>query len=141
MPQPMELREVTDENGNSRTGFICYSLGNFLSCQNDQYTDISAIVNISLTKDTDTGETWIEDVTYRPIFMADLYDYDINDYGWHYRMVDLHAAIDSYDNGTPWDFITEEVYSDMVAGLEALHEFYGAELDFANAGASASVDG
>lgn len=141
VPQPMELREVTDENGNSRTGFICYSLGNFLSCQNDQYTDISAIVNISLTKDTDTGETWIEDVTYRPIFMADLYDYDINDYGWHYRMVDLHAAIDSYDNGTPWDFITEDVYSDMVAGLEALHEFYGAELDFANAGASASVDG
>ena len=134
VPQPMELREIVDEDGNRRTGFICYSLGNFLSCQNDEYTDISSIVNISLTKDTDTGEAWIEDVSYRPIFMADLYDYDINDYGWHYRMVDLHAALDSYENGTPWEFITDEVYYDMAAGLEALHEFYGAELDYAYEG-------
>lgn len=72
-----------------------------LSCQNDEYTDISALVNIQLTKDTDTGEVWISDVSYKPIYMADLYDYGINDYGWHYRMVDLHAAINSYESGTP----------------------------------------
>ena len=100
--------------------------------ENDAYTDISSILNIQLMKDTDTGEAWIEDVSYRPIFMADLYDYDINDYGWHYRMVDLHAALDSYESGEPWNFITNEVYADMAAGLDALYEFYGApELDFA----------
>ena len=132
VPQPMELREVIDSSGERRTGFICYSLGNFLSCQNDAYTDISSILNIQLMKDTDTGEAWIEDVSYRPIFMADLYDYDINDYGWHYRMVDLHSALDSYESGEPWNFITNDVYADMAAGLDALYEFYGApELDFA----------
>ena len=140
VPQAMELREVTDSDGNRRTGFICYSLGNFLSCQNDAYTDISSILNIELMKDTDTGEAWIENVSYRPIFMADLYDYDINDYGWHYRMVDLHAALDSYESGEPWNFITDEVYSDMAAGLEALYEFYGApELDYAYEGEEAAA--
>ena len=49
-------------------------------------------------------------------------------------MVDLHAALDSYENGTPWEFITDDVYYDMAAGLEALHEFYGAELDYAYEG-------
>lgn len=135
VPQRMELREITDEDGTKHTGYICYSLGNLLSCQNDAYTNISSILNISLVKDTDTGEAWIEDVTYRPIFMADLYDYDINDYGWHYRMVDLHAAIDSYTSVEPWAFMTDEIYNDMVAGLDALHEFYGTEeLDVAYAG-------
>ena len=62
-------------------------------------------------------------------------NYDINDYGWHYRMVDLHAALDSYESGEPWNFITNEVYADMAAGLDALYEFYGApELDFAYEG-------
>lgn len=131
VPQRMELRTVKDAEGNERTGFICYSLGNMLSCQNDEYTDISALVNIQLTKDTDTGEVWISNVSYKPIYMADLYDYGINDYGWHYRMVDLHAAINSYESGTPWEFITDEVFRDMADALEAVHEFFGAELDSA----------
>lgn len=129
VPQPMELREVTDIDGNKKTGFICYSLGNMLSCQNDDYTDISAIIDIELTKDTDTGETWISSAGYKPIYMADLYDYNINDYGWHYRMVDLHAAINSYDSGEPWQFITDGVYLDMCAALDDIHRLYGEELD------------
>ena len=140
VPQRMELRTVKDAEGNERTGFICYSLGNMLSCQNDEYTDISALVNIQLTKDTDTGEVWTSDVSYKPIYMADLYDYGINDYGWHYRMVDLHAAINSYESGTPWEFITDEVYRDMADALEAVHEFFGAELDSAVKDAAAATE-
>lgn len=140
VPQRMELRTVKDAEGNERTGFICYSLGNMLSCQNDEYTDISALVNIQLTKDTDTGEVWISDVSYKPIYMADLYDYGINDYGWHYRMVDLHAAINSYESGTPWEFIIDEVYRDMADALEAVHEFFGAELDSAVKDAAAATE-
>lgn len=140
VPQRMELRTVKDAEGNERTGFICYSLGNMLSCQNDEYTDISALVNIQLTKDTDTSEVWISDVSYKPIYMADLYDYGINDYGWHYRMVDLHAAINSYESGTPWEFIIDEVYRDMADALEAVHEFFGAELDSAVKDAAAATE-
>ena len=106
----------------------------------NQYTDISALVNIQLTKDTDTGEVWISDVSYKPIYMADLYDYGINDYGWHYRMVDLHAAINSYESGSPWDFITDEVYRDMKDALDAVHEFFGADLDSAVKDAGDTAD-
>ena len=63
--------------------------------------------------------------------MADLYDYGINDDGGHYRMVYLNAAINSYESGSPWEFITDEVYKDMSAALDAVHEFFGAELDSA----------
>lgn len=129
VPQPMEMRTVVLEDGSERSGFVCYSLGNLISCQNDEYTDISAVLNLELTLNNDTGEASVTGVSYRPIYMADLYDYGINDYGWHYRVVDLHAAIDAWDSGSPWDFMTEEIYSDMVSALTAAHEFYGAGFD------------
>ncbi|MEG2007253.1 MAG: CapA family protein [Oscillospiraceae bacterium] len=129
VPQHMETREVTDINGNVKTGYLCYSLGNLLSCQNDAYTDISAIVNIELSKGKETGKTWISSVSYDPICMVDLYDYNINDYGWHYRLASLHGAIDAYDAGKPWDFMTEEIYTGMQSSLEKLHEYFGSELD------------
>lgn len=129
VPQPMEYRTVTDIYGQEKTGFICYCLGNLISCQNDDYTDISAILNITLAKDTDTGETWISGVSYDPIYMVDLYDFGIDSLGWHYRLVDLHAAIDASDAGTPLDFVTDAIYSDMVLSLEETHEFFGAKFD------------
>ena len=129
VPQPMETRTVALEDGGERTGFVCYSLGNLLSCQNDEYTDISAILNIELSRDDESGETEVSGVSYRPIYMADLYDYGINDFEWHYRVVDLHNAIDAWESGEPWDFMTEDVYTDMVIALDAAHELFGAAYD------------
>jgi len=134
VPQPMESREVTDIDGNVKTGYICYSLGNLISCQNDEYTNMSAIMNITLTKGVDSGEAWVESVSYEPIYMVDLYEYGIDDYGWHYRLADLHAAIDAYDSGEPWAFMTGEIYVDMVSALENLHDFFGETLDNQNVG-------
>ena len=129
VPQPMEMRTVRLDDGTERTAFVCYSLGNLLSCQNDDYTDISAILNIEITRNDDTGETAVSGVSYRPIYMADLYDYGINDYDWHYRVVDLHNAIAAWESGDDWGFMTEEIYTDMVIALEAAHEFFGGEFD------------
>ena len=66
VPQPMETRTVALEDGGERTGFVCYSLGNLLSCQNDEYTDISAILNIELSRNDESGETEVSGVSYRP---------------------------------------------------------------------------
>ncbi len=129
VPQPMEMRTVRLDDGSEESGFVCYSLGNMLSCQNDIYTDISAVLSLELSLDNDTGEASVTGVSYRPIYMADLYDYGINDYGWHYRMVDLHAAIASWESGSPWDFLTEDIYRDMVTALASAHELYGEEFD------------
>lgn len=136
VPQPMETREVTDEDGSTRTCYLAYSLGNLLSCQNDANTNVSAVVNIRLEKGVESGETHIASVSYVPFYMCDLYDYGIDDFGWHYRLVDLNAAISAYDAGTPWDFMTEDIYNDMVRALADLHGFFGETLD---AGAAAQA--
>ena len=129
VPQPMEMRTVQLDDGTERSAFVCYSLGNLLSCQNDQYTDISAILNLEISKDNSTGETSVTGISYRPIYMADLYDYGINDYDWHYRVVDLHNAIAAWESGSDWGFMTEDIYNAMVTALDAAHELFGAEYD------------
>ena len=55
VPQPMEMRTVTLEDGTERTAFVCYSLGNLISCQNDEYTDISAVLSLELSRDDASG--------------------------------------------------------------------------------------
>ncbi len=129
VPQPMEMRTVQRADGTERSGFVCYSLGNLISCQNDEYTDISAILSLTVTRDNDTGVTRVTDVSYRPIYMADLYDYGINDYDWHYRVVDLHAAIDAWESGSDWEWITQEIYDAMVTALDNANTLFGAEYD------------
>lgn len=71
VPQPMELRTVTDENGGTKQGFVCFSLGNFISAQNDRYTDTTAVLNLMLEKDPETGEATVSGYTYAPMLMLD----------------------------------------------------------------------
>ncbi len=71
VPQPMGLRTVTDENGEEKQGFVCFSLGNFISAQNDPYTDTTAVLNLTLTKDMETGETTVSGYGYAPMLMLD----------------------------------------------------------------------
>jgi poly-gamma-glutamate capsule biosynthesis protein CapA/YwtB (metallophosphatase superfamily) len=71
VPQPMEMRTVTGADGESRTGFVCYSLGNFISSQNDSLTDTTAVLTLELTRNNVTGECAVTDYTYEPMLMLD----------------------------------------------------------------------
>lgn len=129
VPQPMEMREVIDNEGNEKTGYICYSLGNFISCQNDRYTNLTAIVNIDIEKNQTTGETRIKRVAYAPMFMVDLEDYGIYDAGWRYRLWDLHAAINNYESGDDMGVVNNSLYQALLNGLEDVHSVLGEEMD------------
>jgi len=53
--QPMEVRNITDSDGNTRTGVVFYSLGNFLSSQqyqsdNGYPRDIGLLADITMIK-------------------------------------------------------------------------------------------
>ena len=48
--EPMEKRTVTLADGTKKDGFVIYSLGNFMSGQNANYTRQSVILDIQLTK-------------------------------------------------------------------------------------------
>jgi len=131
VPEPMELREFEDKNGEKKTGFIVYSLGNFISCQNDARTNLTAVVNLELTKDPDSGECWVSGAGYTPMFMVDLEDYGINstEAGWHYRLWDLHKAIDGYAAGDNRGVINSALLDAMNTGLDEIHSILGREFD------------
>lgn len=68
--QPMELRTIT-RDGEEKQGFLCYSLGNFISAQNDPLTDTTVVLTLELTKDSVTGKTEVTDCVWRPMLMLD----------------------------------------------------------------------
>lgn len=70
VPQPIEQRTVTGWDGTERTGFVCYSLGNFISSQVDPLTDTTAVLTVELTKDNAAGEASVTGWDYVPMLMV-----------------------------------------------------------------------
>lgn len=71
---PMETRSVTTTDGREKTCFVAYSLGNFYSSM-DSSTATNCrdgvILNLSFTKNGETGETALSGVSYTPTYFAD----------------------------------------------------------------------
>ena len=63
--QPMEYQRITEEDGTTRTGFIMYSMGNFISSQVTKPRDAGTILNLTICKDPDKGNS-IEKVSVIP---------------------------------------------------------------------------
>lgn len=128
VPEPMELRTVTDEAGNERTGFLCYCLGNLLSCQTRRYTDLTCMVQLELTKDPATGETEISSCEYIPMIMLNIGDFGISRQtaGWGRRLWDIRAAIADYESGDDrGGIITPYMYSTLQTALEDCESIFG----------------
>ena len=70
VPQPIQLRTVETGDGETRTGFVCYSLGNFISSQIDPLTDITAVLTVELERDNVTGESSVTGWEYVPMRMV-----------------------------------------------------------------------
>ena len=66
--QPMELRTL-ERDGAERQGFVCYSLGNFISSQVYDLTDTTVILELELTRDNETGVAQVTNYTYTPMLM------------------------------------------------------------------------
>lgn len=116
VPQPMELRELSD----GRTGFLCYCLGNFISNQHDPYTNLTAAVNLELTKDGETGEVTISACEYIPMYMLHP---DASNEG-RYRLLDIKRTMQDYENGDT-SIIGETGYQNLKQGLSDLRTIFG----------------
>ncbi len=64
--QPMEMRTLTDENGNQKTGFIIYSLGNFISSQTTPPRNAGVILNMDFEKTDDVAK--IKKISVVPVW-------------------------------------------------------------------------
>lgn len=138
VPQPLELRSVPDGQGGQRNVFINYCMGNFLSSMNDENTKLTGIAQVEIKKNLTTGEATVEAASYVPYYMADLGDFGAYSTEWRYRLLDLHEAIDGYEekllNGEDTAPINDEMYRDMLLSLESIHNIFGKEYDSYDSG-------
>lgn len=91
--QPMEFREVELEDGEKRTGFVIYSLGNFMSGQTKTGTRTSIILNLNIIKKGEDSSVSIDSVSYTPIYTYT----ESNSTG--YKILDIGRSIEEYENG------------------------------------------
>lgn len=129
VPQPIMTRTVTLSDGTEKTGYVCYSLGNFVSNQspatvNVNYTDTTAILNLEITKDFEAGTTVVTDVDYVPLLVLNRGS-GVQD---QYYIMDVHAGMDQYEAGDK-SIVTDNVYSKLKYALEGCHNILGAAYD------------
>ena len=115
-----------DETGAERTGFVCYSLGNFISSQTKERTETTAVLRLELHKDLLTGETTVSGVDYVPFYMLNRG----NDapQGEQFYLLDTHAAMAEHEAGES-GLVTDGVYAALEKSLAHAHDILGAEGD------------
>ena len=118
--QPMELRQLED----GRTGFICYSLGNFISAQRDEYTDTTVVLNLELTKDPGTGETSVTGVSYVPCLMLNRG----SGASPRFLLLDAWRAMEEYESGQS-EYVTSSVYQRLQKAVADCHDILGEAWD------------
>jgi poly-gamma-glutamate capsule biosynthesis protein CapA/YwtB (metallophosphatase superfamily) len=88
---PMLEEGVTTADGEKKTCFTAYSLGNFFSGKEQAHTAESCVLNVEFTKDGETGETTISNVSYVPVYLAD----SGKDAKPEFEVLPIRSAIDS----------------------------------------------
>lgn len=116
--QPSQTRTAVGADGVERTGFVCYSLGNFFADQSRQYTDLTVVLTLELTRDNATGDASVTDWSYVPLVMVDWGRGTAHD--TRYELVDAYAALD--EGGSGIEARLEQAISDI-------HDILGAEHD------------
>lgn len=123
--QPMETRTLTDRDGTTHTGFVCWSLGNFISSQNDEYTDTTVVLNLELTKNPNTGVTDVTKVGYVPLYMLDR-EQEVD--GERFTLLDAHRGIEEYASGDS-SYIPASTEKKLQKCVSDCHKILGAEYD------------
>lgn len=123
--QPMETRTLIKPDGSERTGFVCWSLGNFISSQNDPYTDTTVVLNLELTKNPNTGVTQVTGVSYVPLYMLDR-EQEVG--GERYTLLDAHRGIADYAAGGD-GYITAATEQKLQKSVADCREILGAAYD------------
>ena len=123
VPQPMEWRTVTCADGSTKTAFVSYSLGNFISSQRDRYTDTTAAVRLTLEKDPFTGETNVTEVFYQPFYRLRR-ESSAEEV---FAVLDVHKELAAYEAGT--GIVTSEQAQKLYRCIDDCRLIFGEEWD------------
>ena len=122
--QPYEFLSVTGWDGEPRTSFVCYSLGNFLSNQQELETRTTALLELELTKDPAAGDTRVTAVGYEPYYMLHR---NSQPAGQQRYLVNIHRALADQEAGGL--ALTASENQELQSALEHCHSILGAEGD------------
>lgn len=111
---PMKQVSVTTVDGEEKTCFVAYSLGNFLSSPDSQKYDYameSLILNLQITKNGKTGEAAVTGISYTPLYILKT---ETAADGTQYQIVPIRSAIQN-------ELFPEmtETFTDAIAHLRA----------------------
>ena len=123
VPEPMEMKEVTLDDGTTRKGFVIYSMGNFFSAQTQNYTRDTLILNVEVRKDGETGKISIDKATYTPVYVYD----NGTSAKDRYELLDIEKIISDYEAGN--SNYSTSMYNLMRSELNKITEIVGPEID------------
>ena len=107
---PMETHEVKTVDGEEKTCFVAYSLGNFISgMEKGEHKEESVILNLEFFKDGNTGEAVISDISYVPLYILDR---GTDATGTRFEVLPIRDAIASST--------CEEYETEMTAAIDVL---------------------
>ncbi len=121
--QPMEYRTVTDIDGNQKTGFVCYSLGNLISNMSASNTYYTAILNLEITRVD--GVTSITGVSYEPMYLINPGNSGLSTLA----LLDIPAVLADYESGTENPYVTESMYTTLQNAMTSIANILGEDWD------------
>lgn len=121
--EPMEKKTINLEDGSTKDVFVIYALGNFTADQRDEITRDSAILNLTITKNS-VGKISIDKVDYVPIYMYK----NTNTSTHKFKILDIEKTIKEYEDGKNTS-ITSNVYSNLQTQLEKIKSILGSEIN------------
>ncbi len=96
--EPMEIREIRNDDGTTRTGYVIYSLGNFISSQryeNGVMKDIGLIMDMDFEKQN--GETRLTGWRFAPTYVY-----------WTDDVIGVVPVVEAYENRDAYSFLSEK---------------------------------
>ena len=98
---------------------VAYSLGDFFGDGTRGGSNYSIILDLEITKDTDSGTTKVTDFDYTPIYTLQINENE-GDYKYT-RVVRIQEAMDAYNNNYV-DKITKSAYESMEYAMKRIQE-------------------
>lgn len=118
--ESMEIRQITNEDGSTRTGYVIYSMGNFISSQiyeSGVMKDIGVILDMDFEKTG--GHTYITGWRFAPVYVY-----------WTDDVIGLVPVVEAYENRDQYSFLTEkdwgrieDSYSKTIATLNSISDW------------------
>lgn len=116
---PSSLQKMeTRVNKDGKDVLVIYSMGNFISSENSQNSNLGMILNIELVKLADDNNVYLNKVTYVPTYIEENSEYE-------YKILDIKEEIANFEKGI--SRINEKTYKKLKEGLVKIKEAISGE--------------